>query len=72
MTPDNEIENSINMLSETLNFDESVHLFIVPTRGEETRFECINPVLLDEKQYKSVEKKIKSLKKKVEEKLGTL
>jgi len=44
----------------------------VPTRNEDTRFECINPVLLDEKQYKSVEKKIKNLKKEVEERIKAL
>lgn len=69
---DSEIEDSIKRLADTLNFDDSVQLFIIPCRGSDTRIECINPVLLDEKQYKSVEKKIKGLKKTVEEKLATL
>ena len=69
---DSEIEDSVKRLTDTLNFDDSVHLFIIPCRGSDTRIECINPVLLDEKQYKSVEKKIKGLKKTVEEKLATL
>ena len=69
---DSEIEDSVKRLADTLNFDDSVQLFIIPCRGSDTRIECINPVLLDEKQYKSVEKKIKGLKKTVEEKLATL
>ena len=71
-TVDSEIEDSVKRLADTLNFDDSVQLFIIPCRGSDTRIECINPVLLDEKQYKSVEKKIKGLKKTVEEKLATL
>lgn len=70
--PDSDVDECVGKITETLKFDDSVHLFIVPTRNEDTRFECINPVLLDEKQYKSVEKKIKGLKKTVEEKLATL
>ena len=69
---DSETEDSVKRLADTLNFDDSVQLFIIPCRGSDTRIECINPVLLDEKQYKSVEKKIKGLKKTVEEKLATL
>lgn len=71
-TPDSEVENYVKSLTDFLKFDDSVQLFIVPTRGSDTRIECINPVLLDEKQYKSVEKKIKGLKKTVEEKLAAL
>lgn len=67
-----EVEESVKRFGETLELDESVHLFIVPTRDGDTRFECINPVLLDEKQYKSVERKIKGLKKTVEEKISAL
>lgn len=72
--PPAEIDDLVKQLTETLKFDESVQLFIIPHRGkdETTRVECINPVLLDEKQYKAVEKKIKGLKKEVEEKLKTL
>jgi hypothetical protein len=71
-TLDSEVENYVKSLTDCLNFDDSVQLFIVPCRGSDTRIECINPVLLDEKQYKSVEKKIKGLKKTVEEKLAAL
>jgi len=69
---DSDVDEYVCKVTETMNFDDSVHLFIVPTRNEETRFECINPVLLDEKQYKSVEKKIKNLKKEVEERIKAL
>ena len=69
---DSDVDEYVGKVTETMNFDDSVHLFIVPTRNEETRFECINPVLLDEKQYKSVEKKIKNLKKEVEERIKAL
>ncbi len=69
---DSDIDGCLMKLTETLKLDDSVQLFIIPCRGSETKIECINPVLLDEKQYKSVEKKIKGLKKEVEEKLKTL
>ena len=49
-------------------FDESVKLVFVPTRENyDIKFECINPVLLNEEQYKNVEKKIEQLDKIVEE-----
>lgn len=50
-------------------FDETVMRIIVPVRDQETRVECINPVLLTEEQYKEVEEKIKTLQEKVEEAL---
>lgn len=53
-------------------FDESVMRLIIPVRGEETRVECINPVLLTEEQYKETEEKIKNLQEKVEEALKDL
>ena len=53
-------------------FDETVMRLIVPVRDQETRVECINPVLLTEEQYKEVEEKIKTLQEKVEEALKTL
>lgn len=69
---DSDVDDCVDRCTETLKFDDSVQLFIVPTRNEDTRFECINPVLLDEKQYKLVEKKIKNLKKEVEERIKAL
>ena len=62
----------INKVAEVTKFDDSVRLLIVPVRGEETKIECINPVLLTEEQYKDVEEKINILKQEVEEKLKTL
>ena len=53
-------------------FDETVMRLIVPVRDQETRVECINPVLLTEEQYKETEEKIKTLQEKVEEALTTL
>ena len=47
-------------ISERLEYlkDDSVMLVIVPVEGQETRLECINPVLLNEEQYVQVQKKI--------------
>ena len=43
-------------------FDESVKLIFAPLHDEfGVKFECINPVLLNEEQYKAVEKKINTL-----------
>ena len=53
-------------------FDESVMRLIVPVRDQETRVECINPVLLNEEQYKEAEEKIKSLQEEVEKALKDL
>ena len=53
-------------------FDDSVMRLIVPVRGQETRVECINPVLLNEEQYKEAEEKIKSLQEEVEKALKDL
>lgn len=72
MIADSDVDECVKKITETMNFDDSVQLFVIPCRGSDTKIECINPVLLDEKQYKSVEKKIKGLKKEVEEKIKTL
>jgi len=40
--------------------DDTVNLIIVPIRSE-SRVECINPVLLNEEQYKKTEEKVKNL-----------
>lgn len=43
-------------------FDESVKLIFAPLHNKVgAKFECINPVLLNEEQYKAVEKKINTL-----------
>ena len=44
---------------EELN-DESVQMVILPVRGQETRLDCINPVLLDEKQHLAIQEKIEN------------
>ena len=50
----------IKNISERLEHlkDDSVMLVIVPVEGQETRLECINPVLLTEAQYVQIQKKI--------------
>ena len=70
--PSQDVVEYINKVAEVTKFDDSVQRLIVPVRGEETKIECINPVLLTEDQYKDVEDKINTLKQVVEEKLKTL
>lgn len=70
--PSADVVEYINKAAEVLKFDDSVQRLIVPVRGEETKIECINPVLLTEDQYKDVEEKINTLKEVVEEKLKAL
>ena len=57
--------------AKALKMDESVMTLIVPVR-EESRVECINPVLLTDEQYKDVEEKIEKFKKEVEEAINAL
>jgi hypothetical protein len=70
--PSQDVVEYINKVTEVIKFDDSVLRLIVPVRGEETKIECINPVLLTEEQYKDAEEKINTLKQIVEEKLKTL
>ena len=70
--PSADVVEYISKVAEVTKFDDSVQRLIVPVRGEETKIECINPVLLTEDQYKDVEEKINALKQVVEEKLKTL
>jgi hypothetical protein len=70
--PSQDVVEYINKVTEVIKFDDSVLRLIVPVRGEETKIECINPVLLTEEQYKDVEEKINTLKQVVEEKLKTI
>lgn len=70
--PSEDVIEYINKVTEVIKFDDSVQRLIVPVRGEETKIECINPVLLTEEQYKDAEEKINTLKQVVEEKLKTL
>ena len=48
-------------------FDDSIFLAIVPDYQNyfSMRIECINPVLLDDEQYKKVEEKIKEFEEKI-------
>lgn len=62
----------INEVTEVVKFDDSVQRLIVPVRGEETKIECINPVLLTDEQYEEARKKIESLTEKVEEAIKML
>lgn len=57
--------------AKALKMDESVMTLIVPVR-EESRVECINPVLLTDEQYKDVEEKIKRLTTEIEEAIKNL
>lgn len=59
----------IKNASEALNYlkDDSVMLVIVPVEGQETRLECINPVLLNEEQYAQVQEKIDGFQKALDE-----
>ena len=43
--------------------DESVQMVILPVREQETRLECINPVLLNEEQYAQVQEKLNAFQK---------
>lgn len=70
--PSADVVEYIKKVTEVIKFDDSVLRLIVPVRGEETKIECINPVLLTEEQYKDAEEKINTLKQVVEEKLKTL
>ena len=70
--PSQDVVEYINKVTKVIKFDDSVLQLIVPVSGEETKIECINPVLLTEDQYKDVEDKINTLKQVVEEKLKTL
>ena len=70
--PSEDVLEYINKVTKVIEFDDSVQRLIVPVRGEETKIECINPVLLTEEQYKEVEEKINSLEQEVKEKLKTL
>ena len=70
--PSADVVEYIKKVTEVIKFDDSVLQLIVPVSGEETKIECINPVLLTEEQYKDAEEKINTLKQIVEEKLKTL
>ena len=62
-TPE-ETYHLIEKLQEHFNgvFDNSVRIIFTPRYNEVgIKFECINPVLLNEEQYKEVNKKIKKL-----------
>lgn len=65
-----DVDEYLTEFASTVKFDDSVMRFIIPVRGEESRVECINPVLLTEEQYKETEEKVKKLQEKVDEALG--
>lgn len=69
---DQTVSEILGNVARCVKYDDSVNTLIIPTRDSETRVECINPVLLTEKQYKDAEEKINTLKQEVEEKLKTL
>jgi len=47
--------------------DESVITWIIPSTDGKNRLECINPVLLNEEQYKEVEEKLDYIRSKYNE-----
>lgn len=53
----------LDNIADMFKFDETINRIIIPTREGETRVECINPVLLNDKQYAEVERKIENIKK---------
>ena len=60
------IENVRKALSNY--FDESVKLIFAPDYGNiGTTFECINPVLLNEEEYKKVQEKLDTIDKVIKE-----
>lgn len=70
--PGMDVSQYIENFSRAFPYDDSVEKIIIPMREGETRVECINPVLLNEEQYKNVDEKVKNLKKEVENALKTL
>ena len=47
-----------------IKFDDSVHSFVIPVYDGESRVECINPKLINEEDYKKVEKQLIEIKNK--------
>ena len=47
--------------------DESVQVVILTVREQDTRLECINPVLLNEEQFAQVQEKIDNFQKAFDE-----
>jgi len=47
--------------------DESTISWIIPTTDGKNKLECINPVLLNEEQYKEVEEKLDYIRSKYNE-----
>ena len=69
---DADVSEYLMRFAESFKYDESIERLIIPIRKGETRVECINPVLLTDKQYEDVREKIKNLTKKVENVLNSL
>lgn len=67
MSP-NEVEDFINQLNNGLSSIESqnnILSFIVPTKTENTKIECINPKLVSDEDYKHAKKVLSNCKKKM-------
>lgn len=65
-----EVEDFIKQINESLSDIESQHnilSFIIPSRTEDTRIECINPKVVSEEDYKQAKKVLSGCKKKVNE-----
>ena len=64
---DNYHQVCYNLNQQLINaFDESVKVLVVPMHDEKgIKFECINPVLLDDEHHKKVEEKIKEFEEKI-------
>jgi hypothetical protein len=59
-----DIYKEINQIQQTFSDikDDSIEYFILLTK-DESRIECINPVLLDKTQYEEVKKKLERIDK---------
>lgn len=62
---DQNIKEYTNHVSNSLKYDDTINTIVIPVKDSETRIECINPVLLNEDQYKEVESKINELKERI-------
>ena len=70
--PAEDVGEYLHSFVEAFTYDESIERIVIPTREDESRVECINPILLTDEQYKEVEEKVRSLKQEVETALKTL
>lgn len=63
------VKEYVYHISNSLKYDDTINTIVIPVRDSETRIECINPILLNEDQYKEVESKINELKERINEQI---